>query len=124
MSDAARYQVLDRAPTQWRDKLLRWETILLIVLSAVIVFNTLQSPYFLDLYNLSDTTQNFSEKAIVALGMALLILVREIDLSVAAIVALASLAIGFAAKAGWAPAGPLAGGVFLGVRIGAVQRLF
>ncbi len=52
------------------------------------------SPYFLDIYNLSDATYNFSEKAIVALAMALLILVREIDLSVAAIIALASLAIG------------------------------
>jgi rhamnose transport system permease protein len=119
MNDAARYQVLDRAPTQWRDRLLRWETILLVVLSAVIVFNTLQSPYFLDLYNLSDTTQNFSEKAIVALGMALLILVREIDLSVAAIVALASLAIGFAAKAGLAPAGLFAVGILVGLACGA-----
>ena len=52
------------------------------------------SPYFLDLYNLSDMTQSFSEKAIIALGMALLILVREIDLSVSAMVALASLAMG------------------------------
>jgi rhamnose transport system permease protein len=119
MSNAGRYQVLDRAPAQWRDKLLRWETILLIVLATVIVFNTLQSPYFLDLYNLSDTTQNFSEKAIVALGMALLILVREIDLSVAAIVALASLAIGFAAKAGWAPAGLFAVGILVGFACGA-----
>ena len=42
----------------------------------MIVINTIRSPYFLDLYNLSDMTQNFSEKAIVALGMALLILVR------------------------------------------------
>jgi rhamnose transport system permease protein len=123
MSDAARYQVLDRAPTQWRDKLLRWETILLIVLATVIVFYTLQSPYFLDLYNLSDTTQNFSEKAIVALGMALLILVREIDLSVAAIVALASLAIGFAAKAGWAPAGLFAVGILVGFACGAFNGL-
>ena len=52
--------------------------------------NTLVSPYFLDVYNLADATYNFSEKAIIALAMALLILVREIDLSVAAIVALAA----------------------------------
>ena len=64
----------------------------------MIVGNTLVSPYFLDLYNLSDATYNFSEKAIIALGMALLILMREIDLSVAAIIALASLCMGFAAS--------------------------
>jgi len=119
MTELARYRVLDRAPRQWRDRLLRWETILLMVLAAVIVFNTVQSPYFLDVYNLSDTTQNFSEKAIVALGMALLIMVRDIDLSVAAIVALTSLAIGFAAKAGGSPPSLFATGLLVGIVCGA-----
>ena len=68
--------------------------------SLVIIGNTLISPYFLDIYNLSDATYNFSEKAIVALAMALLIITREIDLSVAAIIALASLGTGLAAEAG------------------------
>src|SRR6476660_5370401 len=111
MSEAARYQVLDRAPTSWRDRLLRWETILVLLLVAVVAFNTSVSPYFLDLYNLSDMTQNFSEKAIVALGMALLILAREIDLSVSASVALASLAIGLAVPLGAGPAGLFAVGI-------------
>jgi rhamnose transport system permease protein len=119
MTDQARYQVLDRAPVAWRDRLLRWETILIFLLVAVIAFNAVQSPYFLDLYNLSDMTQNFSEKAIVALGMALLILVREIDLSVAAIVALASLAIGFAAGAGFSPAALFCVGLAVGAVCGA-----
>ena len=100
MSEETRYQVLDRAPSSLADRLLRWETILLVLMVVVILADMRGSPYFLDLYNLSDMTQNFSEKAIVALGMALLILVREIDLSVAAIVALASLAIGFVAQTG------------------------
>jgi rhamnose transport system permease protein len=120
MTDSARYHVPDEAPVSWRDRLLRWETILVVLLLAVIAFNAAQSPYFLDLYNLSDMTQNFAEKAIVALGMALLILVREIDLSVAAIIALASLAIGFAAEAG---AGPLAL-VGVGLAVGAVCGAF
>lgn len=119
MTDATRYQVPDRAPVNWRDRLLRWETILLVLLAAVIVFNSIRSPYFLDLYNLSDMTQNFSEKAIIALGMALLILVREIDLSVAAIVALASLAIGFVAKAGGSPPLLFATGILVGFGCGA-----
>jgi len=98
---------------------LRWETILVVLVAAVIVINTIRSPYFLDLYNLSDMTQNFSEKAIVALGMALLILVREIDLSVAAIVAVVSLAIGFAAQAGVPPPGLFAIGLLVGAICGA-----
>lgn len=119
MTDTARYQVLDRAPRRLSDWLLRWETILIVLLAAVILVNALSSPYFLDLYNLSDMTQNFSEKAIIALGMALLILTREIDLSVAATVALASLAIGYGAQAGYGPAMLIAIGLGVGIVCGA-----
>ena len=86
-----------------RDLLLRWESDPRHPAGAAIVVNTIVSPYFLDVFNLADATFNFSEKAIIALAMALLILVREIDLSVAAIVALAALAIGYAAEAGLGP---------------------
>ena len=95
-----RQPIADNAPWSLADLLLRWESILVFLLALVIFGNTFFSPYFLDIYNLSDATLNFSEKAIVALPMALLILVREIDLSVAAIVAVASLATGLAAQAG------------------------
>ncbi len=97
---APRYAVADAAPRRFSDFALRWETILVGLLVLSVVVNSLLSPYFLDLYNLLDSTFNFSEKAIIALGMALLIMVREIDLSVAAIVALCSLLMGFAASAG------------------------
>jgi len=120
VSEETRYQVLDRAPSSLADRLLRWETILLVLMVVVILADMRGSPYFLDLYNLSDMTQNFSEKAIVALGMALLVLVREIDLSVAAIVALASLAIGFVAQTGAGP-GVL---ILTGLGVGAVCGAF
>ena len=119
MSEQTRYQVLDRAPWRLTDWLLRWETILCILLVLVIVVNAVGSPYFLDVYNLSDMTQNFSEKAIIALGMALLILTREIDLSVAATVALCSLAIGYTAQAGYGPVALIGAGILVGILCGA-----
>ena len=119
MSEETRYQVLDRAPSSLADRLLRWETILLVLMVVVILADMRGSPYFLDLYNLSDMTQNFSEKAIVALGMALLVLVREIDLSVAAIIALASLAIGFVAQTGAGPGALILTGLGVGAVCGA-----
>jgi rhamnose transport system permease protein len=115
-----RYGVLDKPPFQLRDILLRWEVILLILLAATIVINTLVSPYFLDMYNLADASSNFSEKALMALAMALLILVREIDLSVAAIVALSAMAIGFGAQAG---AGPF-GLFFIALAVGSACGIF
>lgn len=115
---ADRYTVLDAAPRRLRDFLVRWEVILVILLVLTIVVNTLVSPYFLDVFNLADATFNFSEKAIIALGMALLILVREIDLSVAAIVALAAMGIGYAAEAGFGPTGLFAVGIGIGLLCG------
>lgn len=114
----SRYTVLDAAPRRARDVLLRWEVILVILLALTIVVNTIVSPYFLDVFNLADATFNFSEKAIIALAMALLILVRQIDLSVAAIVALAAMGIGYAAEAGFGPAGLFATGIGIGILCG------
>jgi len=117
---ASRYAVADRPPFRLLDLLLRWETILALLLVAVIVFNSWISPYFLDISNQLDNTANFSEKAIVALAMALLIISRDIDLSVAAIIAVASLAMGEASAAG-APTPVL---VLVGLAVGACCGAF
>jgi rhamnose transport system permease protein len=117
---APRYEVADRPPVRIADILLRWETVLVLLLIAVIIFNASISPYFLDFYNLADATFNFSEKAILALAMAYLIIVRDIDLSIAAIIALASLAMGLAAQIG-APTPVL---VALGLGVGALCGAF
>ena len=77
-----------------------WETILLAVALAVFVANAFASPYFLNAWNLSDATFNFTEKAMIAFAMAMLIIAGEIDLSVASIIALASTAMGIAMTAG------------------------
>ena len=67
---------------------------------AIFIANSFASPYFLDPWSLSDPTFNFTEKALIALAMALLIIAGEIDLSVAAIIALASTVMGMAVQAG------------------------
>ena len=65
-----------------------WEALLLAVAIAIFVINSFASPYFLNAWNLSDATFNFTEKAMIAFAMALLIISGEIDLSVASIIAL------------------------------------
>lgn len=113
-----RYDVLDREPFRWSEFFLRWEFILALLLIGVMIMGTVISPYFLDMWTLSDATFNFSEKAIVALPMALLILTREIDLSVAAIIALASLAMGLCAGLGYGPWTLAAVGLIVGLLCG------
>ena len=103
-------------------RLLRsWEALLLAVAVAVFIVNSLASPYFLDPWNLSDATFNFTEKAMIALPMALLIIAGEIDLSVAAIIALVSTVMGLAAQAGVGTPGLVAIGLAMGLICGAVN---
>jgi rhamnose transport system permease protein len=100
---------------RWR----RWEVLLALVAVAIFIFNSFASPFFLDPYNLSDATFNFSEKAIIAFAMALLIIAGEIDLSVASIIAIASTAMGAAAEAGAGPAVLVLIGIAVGLIAGA-----
>lgn len=90
----------DRLDSPLKRILKSWETLLLGVAISIAVINSLASPFFLDPWNLSDATFNFTEKAILALAMTFVIIVGEIDLSVASIIALASTAMGAAAEAG------------------------
>lgn len=101
----------------------RWEIILLAVAAAIFIFNAFASPYFLNAYNLSDATFNFTEKAIIAFAMALLIIAGEIDLSVASIIALASTAMGAAAAAGYGPVSLIFIGLLTGAAAGAFNGL-
>lgn len=93
-------RIPDRLTGRARRFVLSWEALLLLVAIAVFVLNTLASPYFLDAWSLSDATFNFTEKAMIAFAMALLIISGEIDLSVAAIIALASTMMGLVMQAG------------------------
>ena len=81
-----------------------WERVLLGLLVLLLVVFGYTQPGFMSPDALADSTFNFSEKGILALALALLIITGEIDLSIAAILALSSLAMGYAMKAG---AGPL-----------------
>jgi rhamnose transport system permease protein len=97
----------------------RWEAILFGVAAIIFIYNAFASPYFLNPYNLSDATFNFTEKAPIAFAMALLIIAGEIDLSVASIIALSSTAMGAAATAGAGPAVLVVIGIAVGIVAGA-----
>ncbi|MGR3480447.1 ABC transporter permease [Salipiger marinus] len=98
-----------------------WEVLLLGIAVLIFVANTQASPYFLDPWNLSDATFNFTEKAMIAFAMALLIIAGEIDLSVAGIIALASTAMGWALQFGLDTPGLVAIGLAVGLACGAVN---
>lgn len=99
----SRYIISDRQGFRIRTALGRRESLLALLLLAAFIANSILLPNFLDLDNLADGTFNFSEKALIALPMALLIICREIDISVSGILALSSVAMGFANANGAPP---------------------
>ncbi|WP_313592277.1 ABC transporter permease [Agrobacterium cavarae] len=109
----------DKLGTPFRRIMASWEVLLLGVAILIFIANSLASPYFLDAWNLSDATFNFTEKAMIAFAMALLIIAGEIDLSVAAIIALASTAMGYAVQMGVGTPGLVAIGISVGLACGA-----
>jgi rhamnose transport system permease protein len=108
-----------REPKHRRPSLLRrWESVLVLLLVAICGANAAASPYFLDVRNLLDSTQNFSEKSMIALGMALVILGRDIDLSVASMVALCSTLMGWLATLGVGTPGLVGASLLCGTALG------
>src|SRR3546814_10248596 len=118
-----RKPIPDRLGTATSRALASWEVRLFGVAILIFIANSFASPYFLNAWNLSDATFNFTEKAMIAVAMALLIIAGEIDLSVAAIIALASTAMGAAVQAGIGTPGLVAIGIGTGLACGAFNGL-
>lgn len=100
---------------------LRWETMLAAVFVAEFVLFASLSPYFLDVLTLSDATFNFTERAIVALPLALLIIAGEIDISIAAIIALSSVSMGVTASTGAGTGAIVCAGLGTGLAAGVIN---
>ena len=111
----------DRLQSPFARGLRSWEALLLLVFVVIFTINSFASPYFLNAWNLSDATFNFTEKAMIAFAMAMLIIAGEIDLSVASIIALASTAMGIAMTAGAGTPVLVLVGLATGLACGAVN---
>jgi len=98
----------------------QWEVILGFLLLLVFLFFMNITPYFLDGFNLLNTTFTFTEKAIMALPMMFIIMSGDIDISVASIIALCSFAMGYASSLG-ADTVTL---VLIGLAVGLASGLF
>jgi rhamnose transport system permease protein len=83
-----------------RRPLLGWEGVLVLLLLGGLALGQAASPTFLSSANLGNLLANFTEIALMALGMTLVIVAAEIDLSVASVLGLASALLGRLWQAG------------------------
>ena len=69
-------------PFSLKELILRWEALLVLIFLAVNIMNISISPYYLNARNLFTNINNFMDKAMIALPMAFILLLGDIDLSV------------------------------------------
>ena len=86
--------ILDSKKTSLKSLLLRWEGLLVLIFLAVNVMNICISPYYLNARNLFTNINNFMDKALIALPMAFVLLLGDIDLSVGGNVCLSATMLG------------------------------
>lgn len=101
-----------------------WEVILVFLMLLVFIYFINVSPYFLDAFNLLNTTFTFTEKAIMALPMIFIIMAGDIDISIASIIALCSFAMGYASSNGASTFVLVAIGLSVGLAAGMFNGLF
>ena len=78
----------------FKSLVVRWEFLLILIFLAVNVMNACLSPYYLDAYNLFTNINGFLVKGIIALAMAYVLLLGDIDLSVGGNVCLSATVLG------------------------------
>ncbi|ANY65396.1 branched-chain amino acid ABC transporter permease [Paenibacillus sp. BIHB 4019] len=74
----------------WKRFFMQWEWMLVLIFIAVNIMNINLSEYYWSFDSLRDATMTFLDKAFIVLPMVLIIILGDIDISVASIVALSS----------------------------------
>ena len=82
------------------ERLAGWDAFLAVLTGATLTYAVIAVPNFATAFNISQAVAGVSERALIVLPMVLLIIAREIDLSVASMLALSSVVFGVAVQAG------------------------
>ncbi|MBQ7500954.1 MAG: ABC transporter permease, partial [Clostridia bacterium] len=98
---------------------LQWEWMLVLMLVIVNILNINMSPNYANARNLFSATRDFIDKAIVVFPMAFVLMLGEIDISVASTMALSATIMGVAFKAGV----PMGAAIIIALAVGAACGL-
>ncbi len=95
---------------------LQWEWLLVVVFIGINIVNMSLSPNYLVLDNIMSAIQMFSDKAILVFPMMLVILLGEIDISIASTMALSGVIMGISYRTGI----PMVLAIFIALLVGAI----
>lgn len=96
--------VLATRPFSFKSFILQWEWLLVLMLIVINIINMSASPNYANFNNIMNAMRDFMDKAIVVFPMVFVIMLGEIDISVASTMALSAVMMGIAYESG-APMG-------------------
>ncbi|HRX59459.1 MAG TPA: ABC transporter permease [Eubacteriales bacterium] len=128
MAEHASHTIIATRKKTLRSVLLRWETLLIVLFIAVNVMNASISKNYLNVDNLFTAISAFLVRGFIAMPMAYVLVLGEIDLSVGSTVALSATLLGVSYNAGM-PMGvslliALAAGALCGLVNGLILTVF
>jgi rhamnose transport system permease protein len=82
--------ILGKQDFSYRSFFLQWEWMLVLLFIAVNIINANLSPYYFEFHSLRDATMTFLDKSFIVLPMVFIMILGDIDISVASTVALSS----------------------------------
>lgn len=92
--------IISRRDFKLKDFFFQWEWMLVLILIIINIVNSFLSPYYLNAGKLLDTTMTYLDKAFIVLPMVFIIILGDIDISVASTVALSAVVMGVSYNAG------------------------
>lgn len=98
----------------------RWETFLILIFLTVNIININLSPAYLNYNNIMNAMINFMDKGLMVYGIMMVLILGEIDISIASIITLSGCVAGWSCEKGV----PFAGCVCIALLVGALCGAF
>lgn len=111
-----KYFIEDKKKFSFRNFILQWEFLLIIILIGIIILNSFLSPNFLKINTIFNSIKQFLDKGFIVLPMTLVLMLGCIDISVGSLAALSAVIIGMCFQSGM----PMALALCIGILVGAI----
>ena len=110
-------------PWSWKQFFFQWEWLLVLIFILIHIINSFISPYYLNAGTFLNAPMNFLDKAFIVFPMMLVIILGNIDISVASIVAFSSVMMAVLFNAGFPMPLAILAALVIGTLCGGINSL-
>ena len=119
----AEYTLSIQKQWNWKQFFFQWEWLLALIFILVHIINSFISPYYLNMNTFLNAPRNFLDKAFIVFPMMMVIIIGNIDISVASMVALTSVLMAVLFNAGLPMPLAIVAALIIGMILGSINGL-